>query len=118
MVEERPYRAALTPASAAAQLSAEGSAGRLDVDAVRAVLVAAGQTPSSRRGQWPAGLSDREVQVLRLAAQAKTNREIGRTLSISPRTVHHHVQHIYQKIGVSTRAGAALYAMDHDLIGQ
>ena len=68
------------------------------------------------RRDWPAGLTDREVQVLRLAAQGFSNRKIGDALSISPKTADHHIQHIYTKIGVSTRAGAAIFAMEHDLL--
>jgi DNA-binding CsgD family transcriptional regulator len=65
---------------------------------------------------WPSGLSDREVEVLRLVAGGLSNREIAAALSISPRTAEHHVQHVYAKIGVSTRAGAAMYAMEHALL--
>jgi DNA-binding NarL/FixJ family response regulator len=64
----------------------------------------------------PAGLTDREVEVLRLVAQGHSNREIARRLVISRRTAEHHVQHIYTKIGVSSRAAAALFAMDHHLL--
>jgi DNA-binding CsgD family transcriptional regulator len=61
-------------------------------------------------------LTEREIEVLRLASRGYSNREMGELLSISPKTVGHHVQHIYDKIGVSTRAAAALYAMEHDLL--
>lgn len=57
--------------------------------------------------------------MLRLVARGRTDREIAQALMISEVTVHHHVRHvydIYDKIGVSTRAGAALFAMEHDLI--
>jgi DNA-binding NarL/FixJ family response regulator len=69
------------------------------------------------RGTAPAGLSDREVEVLRLVARGLSNREIAQRLVVSPRTAEHHVQHIYSKIGVSSRAAAALFAMEHDLVG-
>jgi HD-GYP domain-containing protein (c-di-GMP phosphodiesterase class II) len=114
MTQERPHRPALTPGAAAEQLSSEAAQGRLDAEAVRAVLEAAGHPPA--RLAWPAGLSDREVQVLRLVARGHSNREIARLLWISPKTAGHHVQHIYAKIGVSTRAAAAMFAMEHDLI--
>ena len=65
---------------------------------------------------WPAGLSDREVEVLRLVASGPSNRQIADTLVISPRTAEHHVQHVYTKIGVSTRAAAAMFAMQHGLL--
>jgi HD-GYP domain-containing protein (c-di-GMP phosphodiesterase class II)/DNA-binding CsgD family transcriptional regulator len=116
MTQERPHRAALTPDAAAEQLSSEAARGRLDPEAVRAVLEAAGHPPDHTRLAWPAGLSDREVQVLRLLARGYSNREIGRLLWISPKTAGHHVQHIYAKIGVSTRAAAAMFAMEHDLV--
>jgi HD-GYP domain-containing protein (c-di-GMP phosphodiesterase class II) len=116
MTQERPHRPALTPNAAAEQLSSEAAQGRLDAEAVRAVLEAAGHPPVRTRHAWPAGLSDREVQVLRLVARGHSNREIARLLWISPKTTGHHVQHIYAKIGVSTRAGAAMFAMQHDLI--
>jgi DNA-binding NarL/FixJ family response regulator len=56
------------------------------------------------------------VEVLRLAARGLSNREIAQTLVISRRTAEHHLQHVYAKIGTSTRAAAALFAMDHDLL--
>jgi DNA-binding NarL/FixJ family response regulator len=64
----------------------------------------------------PAGLSDREVEVLRLVARGLSNREVADRLTVSRRTAEHHVQHIYDKIGVSSRAAAALFAMEHDLL--
>lgn len=116
MSEERPHRPPLPAATAAKQLRAEAQAGRLDREAVEAVLEAAGHPRERRRGGWPAGLSDREVDVLRLLATGHSNRETGERLHISEQTVHGHVRTIYGKIGVSTRAGAALFAMEHDLI--
>jgi DNA-binding NarL/FixJ family response regulator len=68
-----------------------------------------------RRGR-PAGLSDREVEVLRLVARGLSNSEVADRLTVSRRTAEHHVQHIYDKIGVSSRAAAALFAMEHDLL--
>ena len=116
MKEERPYRGPIPAPQAAANLSADVKSGRLDREAVEAVLEAAGQ-PKMRLGvDWPGGLSEREVQVLRLVAKGKSDKHIGSVLFISEVTVHHHVRHIYDKIGVSTRAGAALFAMEHDLI--
>lgn len=97
-------------------VTADARAGRLDPEVVRAVLEAAGRPPTSARAEWPAGLSDREVEVLRLVARGLSNRAIASALFISPRTAEHHVQHIYGKIGVSTRAGAALFAMEHGFV--
>jgi DNA-binding NarL/FixJ family response regulator len=51
-----------------------------------------------------------------LAARGLTTREIGDRLYISPKTADHHIQHVYSKIGVSTRAAAALWAIQHDVI--
>jgi HD-GYP domain-containing protein (c-di-GMP phosphodiesterase class II) len=116
MTHARPHRPALDPEAAAAELRADADIGRLDPDAARAVLAAAGQAVTPARREWPAGLTDREVEVLRLAARGRSTREIGATLYISPKTADHHIQHIYAKIGVSTRAGAALFAMEHDLL--
>ena len=85
-----------------------------------AVVVAAGhgelRPPSSRRSQHAGGLTGREVEVLRLAAKGLTTRAIADRLYISPKTADHHIQHVYTKIGVSTRAAAALWAMQHDVV--
>jgi DNA-binding NarL/FixJ family response regulator len=116
MTQERPYRPALSVEAAAEQIAADASAGKLDADAAGAVLAAAGQRDASGLIERPEGLTEREIEVLRLAARGFSNREMGELLSISPKTVGHHVQHIYDKIGVSTRAATALYAMEHDLL--
>jgi HD-GYP domain-containing protein (c-di-GMP phosphodiesterase class II)/DNA-binding CsgD family transcriptional regulator len=116
MSEERPHRPALLPEVAARELRNEVEAGRLDREAVNAVLECAGLRRLTARGGWPAGLTDREVDVLRQVAQAKPNKAIAQALVISEETVRNHVRHIYEKIGVSSRAGAALFAMEHDLI--
>jgi len=117
MTEERPHRPARSAEEAAELLGRETAEGRFDPECVRAVLEAAG----TRRGRaprpaWPAGLSDREVEVLRLVAGGLSNRGVASRLSISPRTAEHHVQNIYAKIGVSTRAAAAMFAMGHGLL--
>jgi HD-GYP domain-containing protein (c-di-GMP phosphodiesterase class II) len=116
MTERRPYRPSHTPEEAAAELRGDAASGRLDPQAVHAVLEVAGHIIEPVRSEWPAGLTSREVEVLRLAARGMSNREIGAALSISPKTADHHIQHIYTKIGVSTRAGAAIFAMEHDLL--
>ena len=115
VVEERPHRRALQPDQAAAKLNAQATAGRLDGDAVAAVLAAAGQRRGVRRSR-PAGLTERQVEVLRLLAAGLSNRDIAKLLVISRRTAEHHVQDVYAKIGASTRAGAALFAMEHGLL--
>jgi HD-GYP domain-containing protein (c-di-GMP phosphodiesterase class II) len=116
MTSERPYRPAMDAGTAAHILEAETQAGRLDREATRAVLEGAGHRQRRPRKSGPAGLSEREIEVLRLIATGATYREVARTLVISPRTAAHHVQHIYDKIGVSTRAAAALFAMEHQLL--
>jgi HD-GYP domain-containing protein (c-di-GMP phosphodiesterase class II) len=116
MGERRAHRPALAPEAAAARLEGEARAGRLDGEAVAAVLAAAGQRTMRARREWPAGLTDREVQVLRLIARGSSNRQAAKELGLSPKTVGHHVQHVYSKAGVSTRAGAALFAMDNGLL--
>src|SRR5918996_5423705 len=116
MTQPRPHRGPLTVDEAAQELQRDARAGRHDPDAVRAVVDAAGGSPQRRAGLRPAGLSEREVEVLRLVAQGLSNREIARRLYVSPRTAEHHVQHIYAKIGASSRASAALFAMQHGLL--
>jgi len=116
MTQERPHRPALPPLAAARQLAAGMVAGQFDADAVRAVLTAAGQDQIRARRTWPAGLSDREVEVLRLIAGGCSYRDVARLLTITPKTAEHHISHIYTKIEVSTRAAAALFAMEHDLV--
>jgi HD-GYP domain-containing protein (c-di-GMP phosphodiesterase class II) len=118
MAEERPWRPALTPAQAAAELRQGVRDGQFDRRAVDAVLEAAGQPRPGRRESrgWPAGLTDREVEVLRMVAHARSNKDIARDLHVSEATVHTHVINIYGKIEVNTRAGAALFAMEQDLI--
>ena len=113
--EDRPHRPAFSDDAAAKVLAEEAGRGKLDRAAVRHVLDAAGATPDSRTGSWPAGLSDREVEVLRLVAHGGTNKDVAGLLGISHRTVQHHVSHIYTKIGVASRAGAALFAAEHGL---
>ena len=120
MGEPRPHRPALDREAATRALRGEVDAGRLDGEAVEAVLGVSGaaRAPGPAARRWPGGLSDREVQVLRLLARGGSNKEIAAALGISPRTAQHHVIHIYQKIDVSSRAAAALFAMEHDLLGQ
>jgi len=113
MTEPRPHRAALSPEQAAEALGREAAAGRLDPDAVTAVLEAAGQRVP--RIERPAGLTEREAEVLGLLARGLQTKQVARRLGISIKTADHHIQNAYAKIGVSTRAAAALFAMQHGL---
>jgi HD-GYP domain-containing protein (c-di-GMP phosphodiesterase class II) len=116
MTEERPHRARASPDRAAAALRDDVRAGRQDPEAAEAVLAAAGRRAAPGRRTWPAGLTGREVEVLRALARGASNKEIARDLGVSPKTVGHHVAHVYAKAGVSTRAAATLFAMEHDLL--
>jgi DNA-binding CsgD family transcriptional regulator len=114
LTESRPYRAALSPAAARTMLVEEVAAGRLDADACAAVIAGAG-LPRPRRA-WPCDLTDREVEVLRMTARGLSNRAIADALQVSDRTVGHHLAHVFDKIGRRTRAGAAVFAMEHGLV--
>ena len=120
MTTERADRPPFSDVDAAAELRRLESQGVLESRATRAVLVAAGhgepEARARKRPQNPGGLSRREVDVLSLAARGLTTRQIGDRLVISPKTADHHIQHIYNKIGVSTRAAAALWAMQNDVV--
>jgi HD-GYP domain-containing protein (c-di-GMP phosphodiesterase class II) len=116
LVAERPHRPRLSPSAAVAALRAGVRAGHLDPDAVQAVVATAEGGPP-RRPRPPAGLTERQVEVLRVLAAGLSNRAIADHLGISPRTAEHHVQDVYARIGVSSRAAAALFAMEHGLLG-
>jgi DNA-binding NarL/FixJ family response regulator len=64
----------------------------------------------------PAGLSERECEVLGLLARGLATKQVARRLEISPKTCDHHIQRLYGKAGVSTRAGATLFALEHGLV--
>ena len=115
MTSDRPHRGALTPDDAAAELRAMARAGRLDAEAVERVLAAAGHRRAARP-PLPAGLTAREIEVLRLLALGLSTRKIADRLVITPKTADHHIQHIYTKIGVSTRGAAALFAIEHGVL--
>jgi HD-GYP domain-containing protein (c-di-GMP phosphodiesterase class II) len=117
MVEPRPHRPAHARSRAAQLLRDEVRAGRLDATAVAAVLEAAGQEAGTLAPPRPAGLTDREAEVLALLASGLMTKQIGQQLGISPKTVDQHIQNIYAKIVVSTRAAATLFATRHGLAG-
>lgn len=114
MTEPRPHRPSLSDADATNTLAREASVGRLDADAVAAVLAAAGH--GVRRVERPTGLSEREAEVIGLLARGLQTKQVARQLGISVKTADRHVQNAYRKIGVSTRAAAAVFAMEHGLV--
>jgi HD-GYP domain-containing protein (c-di-GMP phosphodiesterase class II) len=116
LTEERPYRQAFAPERAAKILRDEATAGRLDGAATSAVLAASGQGRRGGRPLVPANLTAREVEVLRGLARGQTTKELAERLFISAKTADNHVQHIYEKLQVSTRAGATLFALSHGLL--
>jgi DNA-binding NarL/FixJ family response regulator len=145
MREPRSYRQALSARKAADELSRQAEAGLLAPDAVHAVLTAAGQVPAGQvladqpagpvadrtpgqppaaqaaggsqvTRERPAGLSERECEVLGLLARGLATKQVARRLGISPKTCDHHIQRLYGKAGVSTRAGATLFALEHGLV--
>jgi HD-GYP domain-containing protein (c-di-GMP phosphodiesterase class II)/DNA-binding CsgD family transcriptional regulator len=115
--EARPHRAAHDPASIERIVGEEVAAGRLDREAAAAALAVIGARLRSPAppAPLPAGLSEREAEVLRELAAGHTNKQIARRLGSSPKTVGHQVQAVYRKAGVHTRAGATLFAIEHGL---
>jgi HD-GYP domain-containing protein (c-di-GMP phosphodiesterase class II) len=113
--EERPHRPALDPSQSAREIRAMVEQGSLDAGAAQAVLEARG-VAAKRKSAWPAGLSDREVEVVRLVAIGRTNKDIGALLGMSPRTAQKHIMNIYDKVGLESRAGLALYALEHGIL--
>ena len=115
MREPRPHREALAADEAARELRKEVKEGRMDRDVVEAVLGAAGHRVTRRR-EGPSGLTAREVEVLRLVSRGLSAKQVASRLVISPKTARNHIEHIYTKIGVSNRAGASLFAVQHGLL--
>jgi HD-GYP domain-containing protein (c-di-GMP phosphodiesterase class II) len=116
MTEPRPYRDSIPPDAAAARLADDARAGRLDAGAVDAVIAAAGARRRAGRPKQAGDLTEREVEVLCLVARGHSNREVARRLFIAPGTVGRHVEHIYGKLGIHSRAAAALYAATSGLV--
>jgi HD-GYP domain-containing protein (c-di-GMP phosphodiesterase class II) len=114
MTEPRPHRGPITAERAAQILGEEARAGRLDADAVTAVVESAGQR--APRLERPAGLTEREAEVVAMLARGLQTKQVAHELGISAKTADRHIQNAYRKIGVSTRAAAALFAMEHGLI--
>lgn len=116
MTQPRPHRAALSPSEAARQLEDDVQHGRFDRDAAGAVLAAAGVVTRRARAGAPGGLTPREIEVLGLLSRGLPNKSIARELAITPKTVGNHIEHIYAKLNVSSRAAAAMVAMQHGLV--
>jgi DNA-binding NarL/FixJ family response regulator len=116
MTEPRPHRPPHPPEAAAAELTAQARAGRLDAACTEAVLAAAGQAAERVRPPLPAGLTEREAEVLGLIARGLTNAEVAARLGSAPKTVGNQVQAAYAKLGISTRAAAALFAVENGLL--
>jgi DNA-binding CsgD family transcriptional regulator len=114
MTQPRAHRDAYSPEQAVEKLVAEARAGRLDTDAAAAVVKGAG-LKSPRLGR-PAGLTPRERSVVGLLASGMQTKQVARVLGVSVKTADTHIQHAYRKMGVSTRAGAALFAMQHGIV--
>lgn len=113
--EPRPHRETLEATAAAARLRADAHAGRLDSDVVEATLAAAGHR-ADRRHSRPAGLSVREIEILRLVARGLSSRQIADHLVLSPKTVRNHTEHIYAKTGATNRVAASQFAVHHGLL--
>ena len=116
LIENRPFRVTQTPAQAAGTLNKAAREGSLDPIACRAVLDAAGHHLRSGKPVFAAGLTAREIEVLRLVAAGQSTKQVARLLELSPKTVDNHVQSIYAKAEVRTRAGATLFAIEHGLL--
>ena len=116
LTEPRAHRPSVSPDEAADALTRDVRAGRLDGDVVAALFAASGLASKAQYKAGVAGLSEREIEVLRLIARGQTIKGAAEALTISPKTVDRHIQNIYAKIGVSTRAGATLFAMENNLL--
>jgi DNA-binding CsgD family transcriptional regulator len=114
--EPRPHRPALSGPEAVQRLQDDVREGRLDLDAVDALLTASGQR-LGRRPPAPAGLTPRAIEVLRLLTRGLSHRVIAQKLVIAEKTARNHVEHIYAKIGASNRTGATLFAIRHGIVG-
>ena len=114
MTEPRPHRPARGPEEAARELARLADDGLLDHVMVKAVIAAAGQPVPDM--DPPTGLTEREAEVVGLLARGLQTKQIATALGISPKTADTHIQHAYRKMGVSTRASATLFAMEHGLV--
>jgi DNA-binding CsgD family transcriptional regulator len=119
---EAPYEIARTRilVGEACRLLGDKEAATLEHEAARNIFERLGAKPDlvrmGARGSVSHGLSRRELEVLRLVAAGKSNRDIAIALVISEHTVARHVQNIFAKLRVSSRAGATAFAFEHDLV--
>ncbi|GMV84259.1 MAG: hypothetical protein AMXMBFR80_01170 [Dehalococcoidia bacterium] len=118
LTHDAPGRAALAPEQALKAMEQEvGSSFSASVfEPLKGTLGFARTVAVPSRREWPAGLTDREVEVLRLVARGLNRREAAARLFVSESTVRTHLEHIYVKIGVSSRAAATLFAVEHELL--
>jgi HD-GYP domain-containing protein (c-di-GMP phosphodiesterase class II) len=114
MTEPRGFREALSEDAAARHLRRAANAGTLDPAAVEITLHAA-HGESASPATSPARLTTRELEILRLVAVGRSNREIADALVLSEKTVRNHLEHIYTKAGVSNRVSASLFALKHGI---
>ena len=119
---DAPYEVARTRELIAHTCSALGDdeAGALELEAARELFESLGAAPDLARMSAPAaskyGLSKRELEVLRLVASGRSNREIAASLVISEHTVARHLQNIYSKLGLSSRSAATAFAFERELV--
>jgi DNA-binding NarL/FixJ family response regulator len=114
MTEPRAHRGRLEPEEAAKNLTSEADQGLHDPEMVAAVLEVMRLPPLTIRR--PAGLTKREAEVLGLIARGLQTKQVARILDVSAKTVDNQLQSAYRKVGVSTRAAATLFAMEHGLV--
>jgi DNA-binding CsgD family transcriptional regulator len=122
---DAPYEVARTRAlvGEACRVLGDEEAAALELDAAREIFERLGAAPDLARIQARAdsagdahGLSPRELEVLRLVAAGRSNREIAAELLISEHTVARHLQNIFAKLGLSSRTAATAFAFEHDLV--
>lgn len=122
-----PYEAARTRVliGTACRASGDDDGAVAEAQAARAVFVSLGAAPDVPRAEallaprsraHPGGLTDREVEVIVLVAAARTNRDIARELGISEKTVASHLNHVFTKLGLPSRAAATAFAYEHGLV--
>ncbi len=112
----RPWRPALAPAEVAQRLRLEAAEGRFDAEVVEALIELKDAPPRGARSRHKAGLSAREIDVLRSISRGASNKEAARELDLSPSTVRTHVESAFRKLECSTRAAATLKASALGLI--